>query len=102
MGHFLSVKSFVRRIAAISLLRNINNCIMIHDMCVNSRIVTLETHTTFLFAGMNTDQPPSDKLVEMMTDIRNIQEIITKFKTMQVDPTEFACLKGIVLFKTCK
>ncbi len=36
----------------------------------------------------------------MMTEIRSLQEIITKFKAMQVDPTEFACLKGIVLFKT--
>ena len=36
----------------------------------------------------------------MMTEIRSLQEIITKFKEMQVDPTEFACLKGIVIFKT--
>lgn len=35
-----------------------------------------------------------------MTEIRALQEIISKFKSLQVDPTEFACLKGIVLFKT--
>ena len=37
-----------------------------------------------------------------MSEVRSLQEIIAKFKAMQVDPTEYACLKGIVLFKTGK
>ena len=36
----------------------------------------------------------------MMTEIGALQEIIAKFKAMRVDPTEYACLKGIVMFKT--
>ncbi|XP_064628505.1 nuclear receptor subfamily 2 group E member 1-like [Lineus longissimus] len=51
-------------------------------------------------AGLSTDQSPPDKVVQMMSEIRVLQECIAKFKAMQVDPTEFACLKGIVLFKT--
>ena len=35
-----------------------------------------------------------------MAEIRALQEIIAKFKAMQVDATEYACLKGIVIFKT--
>lgn len=35
-----------------------------------------------------------------MTEIRALQEIIAKFKSILVDATEYACLKGIVLFKT--
>ena len=35
-----------------------------------------------------------------MSEMRALQETITKFKALQVDPTEFICLKGIVLFKT--
>ena len=37
-----------------------------------------------------------------MTEIRALQDIIAKFKAMQIDPTEYACLKGIVIFKTGK
>ncbi len=50
--------------------------------------------------GISTEQSPPEKVVGMMTEIRSLQEIIAKFKEMQVDPTEFACLKGIVIFKT--
>ena len=50
--------------------------------------------------GINTDQSPPDRVVSMMTEIRTLQDIIAKFKAMNVDPTEYACLKGIVIFKT--
>lgn len=32
-------------------------------------------------------------------DLRILQEIFTRFRALNVDPTEFACLKAIVLFK---
>ena len=56
------------------------------------------------FAGLSNDgsTSPSEKVINIMTEIRALQEIIAKFKSLQVDPTEYACLKGIVLFKTGK
>ena len=42
----------------------------------------------------------ADKVVQVMNEVRLFQNTIAKFKAMQVDPTEFACLKGIVLFKS--
>ncbi|XP_039195493.1 photoreceptor-specific nuclear receptor isoform X2 [Crotalus tigris] len=39
------------------------------------------------------------KAVSGGTDICALQEIIARFKTLAVDPTEFACMKAIVLFK---
>ncbi|XP_019388803.1 PREDICTED: photoreceptor-specific nuclear receptor [Crocodylus porosus] len=39
------------------------------------------------------------KLVSASVDIRILQETITRFKSLTVDPTEFACMKAIVLFK---
>ncbi|KTF94399.1 hypothetical protein cypCar_00036464, partial [Cyprinus carpio] len=33
------------------------------------------------------------------SDVRVLQEVFSRFKPLQVDPTEFACLKAIVLFK---
>ncbi len=44
----------------------------------------------------------TDKFVTFMTEIRCFQEIVTKFKEMRVDTTEYTCLKAIVLFKTGK
>ena len=51
-------------------------------------------------AGLTPETVPSDKLIKIMTELRNFQEIIAKFKQAQVDPTEYACLKAITLFKT--
>lgn len=51
-------------------------------------------------AGINTEETPGEKAISIMSEIRIFQEILSKFKSLQVDPTEFACLKGIVLFKT--
>lgn len=34
------------------------------------------------------------------TDLRTLQDIVGKFRDMSIDQTEFACLKGIVIFKT--
>ena len=50
--------------------------------------------------GLSADTSPPEKLMSMMTEIASLQEIIAKFKAMRVDPTEYACLKGIVMFKT--
>ena len=35
-------------------------------------------------------------------DIRILQEIFSRFKNIQVDPGEFACLKAVSLFKPGK
>ncbi|RUS70824.1 hypothetical protein EGW08_021416 [Elysia chlorotica] len=51
-------------------------------------------------AGVTSEASTADKVVSMMAEIRALQETIAKFKALQVDPTEYICLKGIVLFKT--
>uniref|UniRef100_A0A0L8GWU3 NR LBD domain-containing protein n=1 Tax=Octopus bimaculoides TaxID=37653 RepID=A0A0L8GWU3_OCTBM len=53
-----------------------------------------------MVTGLNGDHSPPEKVVNIMSEIRILQEIITKFKALMVDPTEYACLKGIVIFKT--
>ncbi|XP_052807370.1 nuclear receptor subfamily 2 group E member 1-like [Mya arenaria] len=50
-------------------------------------------------AGLNSESQ-SEKVANIHAEIRALQEIIAKFKAIQVDATEYACLKGIVLFKT--
>ncbi|CAF0906077.1 unnamed protein product [Brachionus calyciflorus] len=51
-------------------------------------------------AGLTPDQCDSDKLFKLMTEMRNLQDIIMKFKQAQIDATEYACLKAVSLFKT--
>lgn len=63
----------------------------------------LFSHLTVVYvfdAGLSVDKSPPEKVMAMMTEIGALQEIIAKFKAMRVDPTEYACLKGIVMFKT--
>ncbi|NXG32739.1 NR2E3 protein, partial [Dromaius novaehollandiae] len=39
------------------------------------------------------------KLAPTTVDVRVLQETLTRFKALAVDPTEFACMKAVVLFK---
>ena len=41
-----------------------------------------------------------DKYAALLASICNLNDVIDKFKAADVDPTEYACLKGIVIFKT--
>lgn len=53
-------------------------------------------------AGLQVDRAPTEKIVAGMADIRLLQNIVTRFKRLQIDSTEYACLKAIVLFKPGK
>ncbi|KAL5010457.1 hypothetical protein ScPMuIL_012762 [Solemya velum] len=61
--------------------------------------LSLEVGPLLAAAGINAEQS-HENVVNVLTEMRLLQEIIEKFKTLQVDATEFAYLKGIVIFKT--
>lgn len=44
-------------------------------------------------------EPAPGKLLPAALDIRVLQETLSRFKALAVDPTEFACMKAVVLFK---
>ncbi|KAJ7363467.1 hypothetical protein OS493_009622 [Desmophyllum pertusum] len=50
-------------------------------------------------AGMHVDTTPPETIVDVMATVRLLQETVNKFKAANVDSTEYACLKAIVLFK---
>ena len=50
-------------------------------------------------AGLQVDRVPTDKIVAGMSDIRLLQNIVSRFRRVEIDSTEYACLKAIVLFK---
>lgn len=59
----------------------------------------LEIAPILAASGMHVDNTPPEKIVDVMATVRVMQEAVNKFKAMEVDSTEYACLKAIVLFK---
>ena len=59
----------------------------------------IETGSLLAAAGLNTDYTGSDKLLGSMGDIRLLQSTVARFKNANIDQTEYACLKAIILFK---
>ncbi|XP_047492192.1 nuclear receptor subfamily 2 group E member 1-like [Penaeus chinensis] len=53
-----------------------------------------------LLASSGLSGESTERLLPILQDIKLFQDILAKFKAMCVDPTEYACLKAIVLFKT--
>ena len=53
-------------------------------------------------AGLTADTTTPDKLIKLMTEMHNFQEIMSKFKQAQVDNNEYSFLKCISLFKASK
>lgn len=46
---------------------------------------------------------PQQANINLLTaDLQILEEVFSRFKALTVDPTEFACLKAIVLFKPGK
>ena len=62
----------------------------------------LEVAPLLASAGMHVDNTPAEKIVATMADIRLLQEISSRFRSLQVSEAEFACLKAVVLFKSGK
>lgn len=48
---------------------------------------------------MNTENTESQRMNKVMSEIQALQEVVTRFRQMRLDATEFACLKCIVTFK---
>jgi len=69
-------------------------------LCAAQFQMPLEIAPLLANAGLTPETTSSEKLFKIMSELRNFQEIIAKFKQAQVDATEFYCLKAIALFKT--
>lgn len=44
----------------------------------------------------------SERQLGLLSEIKAFQETVAKFKQLNVDATEYACLRAVILFKTCK
>nr|XP_006814018.1 PREDICTED: photoreceptor-specific nuclear receptor-like [Saccoglossus kowalevskii] len=52
-----------------------------------------------LLSAISAHPNNGDKMPCLMADIRTLQDTMSRFNAMQVDATEYACLKAVVLFK---
>ena len=61
--------------------------------------IGLEVQTMLDCAGIKQDDIGKEKLSPMLNDIRNIRDLVNRFRQLKVDRTEFACLKAVALFR---
>lgn len=52
-----------------------------------------------MILGMTTENTESQRLNKVVSEIQALQEVVTRFRQLRLDATEFACLKCIVTFK---
>ena len=64
--------------------------------------VPLEVHNILECANISQDSLPSEKMAAILSDIRYIRDLTSRFKQLSVDKTEYACLKAIVIFRPGK
>lgn len=53
-------------------------------------------------AGGGVGVVSAERQLALLNEIKIFQETVAKFKQMNVDATEYACLRAVILFKTCK
>ena len=63
----------------------------------------IESDTLMTALGLtNPSFVSSERQKNILNEIKIFQETVGMFKQMNVDSTEYACLRAIILFKTCK
>ena len=59
-----------------------------------------KTLTTDAGVGVSSGMQSTDsELSDVSTQLRTMRQLIARLQSLNVDPTEYACLKAIVLFK---
>ncbi|CDQ76641.1 unnamed protein product [Oncorhynchus mykiss] len=61
--------------------------------------IPVDSKTLLAVSGMNTDNTESQRMNKIISEIQTLQEVVTWFRQLRLDATEFACLKCIVTFK---
>ncbi|XP_033635309.1 nuclear receptor subfamily 2 group E member 1-like [Asterias rubens] len=61
--------------------------------------LTIDSQSLMTAAGLTSENTAPEKLAAVTSEMHVLQEIIAKLHHLQVDATEYACLKGILMFK---
>ncbi|EFX89201.1 tailless-like protein, partial [Daphnia pulex] len=61
---------------------------------------TLPIEAGTLMTALGLSSSPTERQLGLLSEIKAFQETVAKFKQMNVDATEYACLRAVILFKT--
>jgi len=64
--------------------------------------VPLDMHNILQCAGVKPEEYPTEKVAPLVSDTRYLRDLVYRFKHLDVDRTEYACLKAIALFRPGK
>ncbi|KAK7907750.1 hypothetical protein WMY93_016362 [Mugilogobius chulae] len=102
---FMSIK-WAKSVPAFSTLPLSDQLILLEDawrelfvLGIAQWAIPVDSTTLLAVSGMNADNTDSQRLNKIMSEIQALQEVVTRFRQMRLDATEFACLKCIVTFK---
>ncbi|KAG8011345.1 Nuclear receptor subfamily 2 group E member 1, partial [Nibea albiflora] len=102
---FMSIK-WAKSVPAFSTLPLSDQLILLEDawrelfvLGIAQWAIPVDSTTLLAVSGMNTENTESQRMNKIMSEIQALQEVVTRFRQMRLDATEFACLKCIVTFK---
>uniref|UniRef100_A0A8C2ZZA5 Nuclear receptor subfamily 2, group E, member 1 n=1 Tax=Cyclopterus lumpus TaxID=8103 RepID=A0A8C2ZZA5_CYCLU len=102
---FMSIK-WAKSVPAFSTLPLSDQLILLEDawrelfvLGIAQWAIPVDSTTLLAVSGMNTDNTESQRMNKIISEIQALQEVVTRFRQMRLDATEFACLKCIVTFK---
>lgn len=102
---FMSIK-WAKSVPAFSTLPLPDQLILLEDawrelfvLGIAQWAIPVDSNTLLAVSGMNTDNTESQRLNNIISEIQALQEVVTRFRQLRLDATEFACLKCIVTFK---
>ncbi|XP_032877985.1 nuclear receptor subfamily 2 group E member 1 [Amblyraja radiata] len=102
---FMSIK-WAKSVPAFSTLPFQDQLILLEDawrelfvLGIAQWAIPIDSSTLLAVSGMNGDNTDSQKLNKIIAEIHALQEVVSRFRQLRVDATEFACLKCIVTFK---
>ncbi|XP_065051749.1 photoreceptor-specific nuclear receptor-like isoform X2 [Rhopilema esculentum] len=61
--------------------------------------VEIDLHVMLKAAGIDKENRTTGEIMGAIADLNHLQNVVNKFKSLQLDSTEYACLKAISLFK---
>ncbi|TSL47630.1 Nuclear receptor subfamily 2 group E member 1 [Bagarius yarrelli] len=102
---FMSIK-WAKSVPAFSTLPLQDQLILLEDawrelfvLGVAQWSIPVDSNTLLAVSGMTTENTESQRLNKVVSEIQALQEVVTRFRQLRLDATEFACLKCIVTFK---
>uniref|UniRef100_A0A3P9KTF2 Nuclear receptor subfamily 2, group E, member 1 n=1 Tax=Oryzias latipes TaxID=8090 RepID=A0A3P9KTF2_ORYLA len=102
---FMSIK-WAKSVPAFSTLPLSDQLILLEDawrelfvLGIAQWAIPVDSTTLLAVSGLNSENMEAQRMNKIMAEIQALQEVVTRFRQMRLDATEFACLKCIVTFK---